>query len=85
MQIDSNEFAGQVVLVTGGASGIGKAAAELIAKSYYHSFKMPIIITRGNNVYGPNQYPEKLIPRFVTNLIDNLKVPIHLKSEKIKN
>ena len=40
-----------------------KAAAELIAKSYYHSFKMPIIITRGNNVYGPNQYPEKLIPR----------------------
>jgi nucleoside-diphosphate-sugar epimerase len=42
-----------------------KAAAELIAKSYYFSFKMPIIITRGNNVYGPNQYPEKLIPRFI--------------------
>jgi dTDP-glucose 4,6-dehydratase len=42
-----------------------KAAAELIAKSYYYSFKMPIIITRGNNVYGPNQYPEKLIPRFI--------------------
>jgi dTDP-glucose 4,6-dehydratase len=42
-----------------------KAAAELIAQSYYHSFKMPIIITRGNNVYGPNQYPEKLITRFI--------------------
>jgi len=42
-----------------------KAAAELIVQSYYHSFKMPIIITRGNNVYGPNQYPEKLIPRFL--------------------
>ena len=42
-----------------------KAAAELIVQSYYHSFKMPIIITRGNNVYGPNQYPEKLIPRFI--------------------
>jgi len=42
-----------------------KAAAELIAKSYYYSFKMPVIITRGNNVYGPNQYPEKLIPRFI--------------------
>lgn len=42
-----------------------KAAAELIAMSYYHSFKMPIIITRGNNVYGPNQYPEKLIPLFI--------------------
>ena len=42
-----------------------KAGAELIAQSYYHSYKMPIIITRGNNVYGPNQYPEKLIPKFI--------------------
>jgi len=42
-----------------------KASAELIAQSYYHSFKMPIIITRGNNVYGPNQYPEKLIPNYL--------------------
>jgi dTDP-D-glucose 4,6-dehydratase len=46
-----------------------KAVAELIAKSYYHSFKMPIIITRGNNVYGPNQYPEKLIPIFIQQLL----------------
>ena len=53
-----------------------KAAAELIAKSYYHSFNMPIIITRGNNVYGPNQYPEKLIPRFVELLLNNKKVTI---------
>ena len=53
-----------------------KAAAELIAKSYYHSFKMPIIITRGNNVYGPNQYPEKLIPRFIQQLLNNEKVTI---------
>ena len=53
-----------------------KAAAELIAKSYYHSFKMPIIITRGNNVYGPNQYPEKLIPRFIQQLKLGEKVTI---------
>lgn len=53
-----------------------KAAAELIAKSYYHSFKMPIIITRGNNVYGPNQYPEKLIPRFIQQLLGGNKVTI---------
>jgi dTDP-glucose 4,6-dehydratase len=53
-----------------------KAAAELIAKSYYHSFKMPIIITRGNNVYGPNQYPEKLIPRFIQQLKKDEKVTI---------
>jgi len=53
-----------------------KAAAELIAKSYYFSFKMPIIITRGNNVYGPNQYPEKLIPRFIDLLNKDKKVTI---------
>jgi len=53
-----------------------KAAAELIAKSYYHSFQMPIIITRGNNVYGPNQYPEKLIPLFIKQLLENKPVTI---------
>ena len=53
-----------------------KAGAELIANSYFYSFKMPIIITRGNNVYGPNQYPEKLIPRFIKLLKENKKVTI---------
>jgi dTDP-glucose 4,6-dehydratase len=53
-----------------------KASAELLAQSYNHSFNMPIIITRGNNVYGPNQYPEKLIPRFIMLLKENKKVTI---------
>ena len=53
-----------------------KAGAELLAQSYNHSFKMPIIITRGNNVYGPNQYPEKLIPNFIQLLEEDKKVTI---------
>jgi len=53
-----------------------KAGAELIAQAYYHSYQMPIIITRGNNVYGPNQYPEKLIPRFIKLLKEGSKVTI---------
>jgi len=53
-----------------------KASAELIAQSYYHSFKLPIIITRGNNVYGPNQYPEKLIPKFINQLKENKQITI---------
>lgn len=53
-----------------------KAGAELIAQSYQHSYKMNIIITRGNNVYGKNQYPEKLIPRFIELLKNNKKVTI---------
>jgi len=53
-----------------------KAGAELIAQSYAHSYKMPIIITRGNNVYGPNQYPEKLISKFIKLLKEDKKVSI---------
>ena len=53
-----------------------KAAAELIAQSYNHSFHLPIIISRGNNVYGPNQYPEKLIPKFIKQLKEGEKVTI---------
>lgn len=62
-----------------------KAAAELIVKSYYHSFKMPIIITRGNNVYGPNQYPEKLIPLFIQLLKENKKVTIQGDGSNVRS
>jgi len=62
-----------------------KAGAEFIARSYYYSFKMPIIITRGNNVYGPRQYPEKLIPKFINQLINNEKCTIHGKGETRRN
>jgi len=54
-----------------------KAAAEMIVNSYQHSYNMPVIITRGNNVYGPNQYPEKLIPKFIKLLGENKKMTIH--------
>lgn len=53
-----------------------KAAAELITQTYLHSFNLPIIITRGNNVYGENQYPEKLIPKFIYLLKKNRKLTI---------
>lgn len=62
-----------------------KAAAEFIVKSYYHSYKLPIIITRGNNVYGPNQFPEKVIPRFICKLIDGEKLPIQGKGTSRRN
>jgi dTDP-glucose 4,6-dehydratase/UDP-glucose 4,6-dehydratase len=45
---------------------------------------MPIIITRGNNVYGPNQYPEKLIPRFIKLLKENKKVTIQGKGTSVR-
>lgn len=45
-----------------------KVGAEYIVKSYFHCFELPIIMIRGNNVYGPRQYPEKMIPKFITSI-----------------
>lgn len=54
-----------------------KASAEFLVKSYHTSYGLPIIISRGNNVYGPNQYPEKLIPKFINLLLRGRKCCIH--------
>lgn len=54
-----------------------KAGAELIARSYFYSYNFPVIITRGNNVYGPNQYIDKVIPKFITKLLLYKKCTIH--------
>ncbi len=54
-----------------------KAAAEMIVRSYIESFDMNIKIIRCNNVYGPNQYPEKLIPKFIRLLKEGKKCTIH--------
>jgi dTDP-glucose 4,6-dehydratase len=62
-----------------------KAGAELLAKAYYFSYKMPIIITRSNNVYGPNQYHEKLIPRFIKLLKENEKVTIQGVGDNVRS
>jgi dTDP-glucose 4,6-dehydratase len=54
-----------------------KASADLVARSYFRTYGLDVRTTRCSNNYGPNQYPEKIIPLFVTNLIDRLKVPIY--------
>eukprot|EP00281_Chroomonas_sp_CCMP1168_P036081 CAMPEP_0206249952 /NCGR_PEP_ID=MMETSP0047_2-20121206/21201_1 /ASSEMBLY_ACC=CAM_ASM_000192 /TAXON_ID=195065 /ORGANISM="Chroomonas mesostigmatica_cf, Strain CCMP1168" /LENGTH=342 /DNA_ID=CAMNT_0053675745 /DNA_START=40 /DNA_END=1068 /DNA_ORIENTATION=- len=54
-----------------------KAAAEFITKAYMRSYKLPIIVTRGNNVYGPNQYPEKVIPKFILRLLKGHTCCLH--------
>lgn len=54
-----------------------KAASEMLALSYYYSFKLPVIITRSNNVYGYNQYNEKMMPKFISLLKAGKKCTIH--------
>mmetsp|Transcript_19828 Transcript_19828/g.33167 ORF Transcript_19828/g.33167 Transcript_19828/m.33167 type:complete len:364 (-) Transcript_19828:179-1270(-) len=62
-----------------------KAGAEFLAKSYHRSFGMPIIITRGNNVYGPHQFPEKLIPKFINQLMRGRCVTLHGTGTNTRN
>jgi dTDP-glucose 4,6-dehydratase len=54
-----------------------KAGGDLMVRAYVKAFRLPAIITRGGNTYGPCQFPEKLIPFFVTRLLDGKKVPIY--------
>lgn len=62
-----------------------KAGAEMIVSSYKHSFGLPVIISRGNNVYGPNQYPEKLIPKWIGLLRDGKKLTIAGKGDQLRS
>ncbi len=62
-----------------------KAAAEFFVRSYNHSYGMPTIITRGNNVYGPRQYPEKVIPRFIDLLLRGQKMTIQGDGSATRN
>ncbi len=62
-----------------------KAGAEFIVRSYMYSYNFPAIVTRGNNVYGPNQFPEKLIPKFITYLLTDRKCTIHGLGESRRN
>lgn len=61
-----------------------KAAADLIIQSFIRTHKVPAIIVRGSNNYGPYQYPEKLIPLAISNLIEGKKVPVHGTGEHIR-
>ena len=54
-----------------------KAAADHLVRSYYVTYKLPVVITRSSNNYGPYQYPEKVIPLFITNLLEGKKVPLY--------
>lgn len=54
-----------------------KAAGDHLALSYWVTFKVPVIITRSSNNFGPYQFPEKVMPLFITNLLENKKVPLY--------
>jgi dTDP-glucose 4,6-dehydratase len=76
LSINEKHKTEQSILCPTNPYAASKGAAEMLIQSYNHSFNMPIIITRGNNVYGPNQYPEKVIPLFIGQLKRGEKITI---------
>jgi dTDP-glucose 4,6-dehydratase len=62
-----------------------KAAADRLAYSYWATFEVPVVITRASNNYGPYQFPEKVIPLFVTNAIDDIPVPLYGDGRNVRD
>ncbi len=62
-----------------------KAASDLIALSYFTTFGFDVLVTRSSNNYGPYQYPEKVIPLFITNLLEEKKVPLYGDGKNVRD
>jgi len=62
-----------------------KTAGDLMVRAYHRTYGLPILITRSSNNFGPYQYPEKLIPLFVTNLLENKKVPVYGDGQQVRD
>ena len=79
------KFTEQMPLRPNSPYSASKAASDLLALAYHHTFGLPVIVTRCSNNFGPYQYPEKVIPLFVTNLIDGLKVPLYGDGRNVRD
>ena len=62
-----------------------KAGSDLLARSFFITHGLPVIVTRCTNNYGPYQFPEKLIPLFATNLLEGKKVPVYGSGKNIRD
>jgi len=75
--IDAGSWREDHVLEPNSPYSASKAGSDLLARSYVRTHGLDVVITRCTNNYGPYQFPEKIIPLFVTNLLDGLKVPLY--------
>ena len=75
--IESGSWTEDEPLLPNSPYSASKAGSDLMARSYFRTHNLPVCITRCSNNYGPYQFPEKVIPLFVTNLVDGLPVPLY--------
>ncbi|NOZ03916.1 MAG: dTDP-glucose 4,6-dehydratase [FCB group bacterium] len=94
IQISTDEVYGSIVsgsfretdpLMPRNPYSASKAGADRLAYSYYATYKVPVIITRASNNYGPYQYPEKLIPLFVTNAMEDKPLPLYGDGKNVRD
>jgi dTDP-glucose 4,6-dehydratase len=62
-----------------------KAAGDLLAQTYWETHRLPVMVVRPSNNYGPYQFPEKLIPLMVTNLVEGRRVPVYGRGENVRD
>jgi dTDP-glucose 4,6-dehydratase len=78
-------FTEQTPLASNSPYAASKAAADLLVRSYAHTFGLPAVITRCSNNYGPYQFPEKLLPLFITNLLRDEPVPVYGDGQQVRD
>jgi dTDP-glucose 4,6-dehydratase len=83
--IDTGKWTERSPLAPNSPYAATKAAADLLAMAYHRTHELPVVITRCANNYGPYQHPEKVIPRFVTNLLSGRTVPLYGDGSQIRD
>jgi len=83
--IERGSFSEEDRLSPGSPYSASKAAGDLLANSYWITHKFPVIITRSTNNFGPYQYPEKLIPLFITNAIEDIPLPLYGDGKNVRD
>ncbi len=81
----SGSFKEGDVLMPNSPYSASKAAADLLVRSYWKTYGLPVIITRSSNNFGSNQFPEKIIPLFIANLLEGEKVPLYGDGKNVRD
>lgn len=83
--IEKGSFTEESPLMPNSPYAASKASGDLLVRSYYKTYGLPGIITRSSNNFGPYQYPEKLIPLFITNALDDLPLPLYGDGKNVRD
>ncbi|HEY5123686.1 MAG TPA: dTDP-glucose 4,6-dehydratase [Ignavibacteria bacterium] len=78
-------FTEKTPVTTNSPYSASKASADLLCNSYFHTHKIPVLITRCSNNYGPYQFPEKLIPLMIAKALDNEKLPVYGDGKNVRD